>query len=177
LRDRGRTITLEVMFSRLPRWFLAIVFAAGIALGAWRVYTWAPERYVPAKFDTFIERIEKNRWSMAGWIVDSSYSDRWGYDKESLIDSGRAAFRHFQWLELRRGTETWTFAPGSATVIVTLELRGEGNQLATMARDTAASATEPFTFTFRKTGAMPWSWRLVSIDQPQLRIERGRSTY
>ncbi|HUG10141.1 MAG TPA: hypothetical protein VMM36_03965 [Opitutaceae bacterium] len=165
------------MLYRLPRWFYAFMFAAGIALGAWRVYAWAPERYVPAKFDAFIERVEANRWSMAGWIVATEYSDRWGYDKESLVGSGRSLFRHFQWVELRRGAETWTFAPGSATVTVTLELRGEGTQLATMARDTALTATEPFTFTFRKTGAMPWSWKIVSIDQPQLRIDRGRASY
>lgn len=165
------------MLSRFPRWLYLALFAAGVVLGAWRVYSWAPERHVPAKFDTFVERVEADRWSMAGWIVADTYSDRWGYDKESLVESGRSAFRHFQWLELRRGAETWTFAPGTATVSLTLDLRGEGNQLATVAKDTAATATEPFTFTFRKTGAMPWNWQLVSIDQPQLRIERGRGSY
>ena len=165
------------MFSRFPRWIYFLLFTAGIALGAWRVYAWSPERYVPEKFASFIERIEKNRWSMAGWIVDSSYSDRWGYEKESLVDSGRSVFRHFQWIEIRRGEETWKFAPGSATVTVTLELRGEGNQMATMAKDTASAATEPFTFTFRKTGVMPWSWRLVSIEQPQLKIGPGQRSF
>ena len=163
------------MLSRFPRWCYLAFFVAGVALGAWRVRAWAPVRYVPAKFDTFIERIEKDRWHMAGWIVADDYSDHWGYDKAGLIDAGHSVFRHFQWIELRRGEEKWQFGKGTATVTVTLDLRGEGDQIATLARDTAATATEPFVFTFRKTGAMPWSWRIVSIDQPQLNIDRGRS--
>lgn len=165
------------MLSRFPRWFYIAFFAAGIALGMWRVWAWQPERYVPAKFDTFIERIEKNRWGMAGWIVADGYSDRWGFNKESMIDSGRSVFRHFQWIEIRRSVETWSFGRGSATVTIVLELRGEGNQIATIARDTASEATEPFTFTFRKMGVMPWSWKLVSVEQPQLRLSPNRSSF
>lgn len=153
--------------------FAVVMFVAGI--GTQRlIRSWQPERYVPAKFDTFIGRVEANRWSMAGWIVADSYSDRWGFNKESLVDSGRSVFRHFQWIEIRRGEESWEFSSDSATVTVTLELRGDGTQVAAMARDTAAEATEPFVFTLRKTGFMPWNWQIVSIDQPQLRIGPGQ---
>ncbi len=30
------------MLTRFPRWFYIVIFVAGIALGAWRVWAWAP---------------------------------------------------------------------------------------------------------------------------------------
>ena len=160
------------MLARLPRWILLVLFATGIALSVWRVYAWQPERYVPNQFATLIARMEANRWRMAGWLIADDYSDRWGFNKKSLIESGSSVFRHFRWLEIKREGETWSRSEGSATVTVILDLKGEGTQLATIAKDTAAEATAPFVFTWKKTGPMPWHWKLSSIDQPQLNLRR-----
>lgn len=164
------------MIARLPRWVWIVVAVFGVATGIWRVRAWSPERYVPHQFDKFIGRIEANRWSMAGWLVADGYSDRWGQDKASLIDSGRSVFRSFRWIEIRRSEENWTFSPGVATVVVTLELRGEGSEIAAMAKDAAARATEPFVFTWRKTGPMPWQWNLTSMEQPQLTLRQWQAS-
>lgn len=164
------------MVSFLPRWIWIVFVALLLAGGTWLMFRWQPERFLPARFDTFVDRVENNHWRMAGWLVSDNYSDQWDFDKESLLKSGASVFRHFRWLEIQRGTEEWSFEHDRATVTVTLVLRGEGTQLATMAKDTASEATGPYLFTWRKTGSMPWQWYLVSIDQPELNLRRWRDS-
>jgi len=164
------------MIERLPRWIYVLAVAGIVVLTVWQIRRWAPARYVPARFETLVGRVEANRWWMAGWLVADDYTDRWGFDKKTLLDSGQSVFRHFRWIEMGRRDESWSFTSDTATVTVTLDLRGEGTQLAIIAKDAASEATAPFVFSWRKTGPMPWQWQLASMDQPQLNLRRWQGS-
>ena len=55
-----------------------------------------------------------------------------------------------------------------------LKIDGTGNQITEMIiKETRTHLLDPFTFHWKKSGFLPWSWKLIRIEHSKLEVPSG----
>jgi hypothetical protein len=145
---------------------------AGIAFSAWWVQ---PDRSLERIWTGLINAVESRNPSGIRDRLARDYSDRWGYDRESLTRDARLAFFHFRELELRVQDVVIARDGDRATITAIIRLHAAGSDEVADARLTVNSIFTPYTFEWERNKRFPWSWKLKSFDHSELELNRFRT--
>jgi len=117
----------------------------------------------------FLGYIESRRWGKCERMVADDYSDRWGFGRREISLALQDVGRHFIFtLRFDWETQSVTHRDDGYDIVGTAHLRGRGNPaVEIILRKARSFAEQPYTFRWKRTGAMPWSWELETLDHPQ----------
>ena len=149
------------------------LLVAAFTLVIFLVQLWQPSRQVRLHQRHLLRAVEKRNWPAVSRFIAPEYRDRWGQDKDIVLNNAAQAFGQFLFCGLQ-GTEHALDVHGdSGTIVVNLTLTGSGGPLADFAKQRVSSLSEPFTFRWQRRSWKPWDWLLVTADQPELEFDRG----
>ncbi|MFL6521575.1 MAG: hypothetical protein ACJ8NS_15255 [Chthoniobacterales bacterium] len=148
-------------------------FYAGLVLTmVWAIYLvrlWQPQRQIELHNTHLLAQIEKHNWKGVGEFIDDTYRDRWGNDRNLLLQRlsqvvgalGRTQIKSRD-VAIRREESRgyWT-----AKIMV----RGTG-EFADYIQTRVNSLDTPFEFEWKPGATWPWDWKLVSVRNPGLEI-------
>lgn len=171
--------TIKVSMAKVPsrryvfRWLLGIV--ACWTLGVQAVRFFDVEGQVHRKQEVFIEAFKGRDWKDLAGMVSLRYSDRWELDAKEMVKVLKWLRSHFLFLdiEISESAELVLDETGEQAFAVLrhgMRIEGRGSPVAQEAMARTSALVEPFVFRWKKEGVWPGSWRLLSIDQGELRV-------
>jgi hypothetical protein len=135
------------------------------------------ESQVRHRAEAFRRALAEGRSAKAWHMVSAEYRDQWNMDRDQVGSALRDVSRQFLTLRVDWVDPRFERTADGGVAMTTLP-RLEGKSLTPvgeMMLSTARRLEQPFTFTWRKEGWWPWTWRLVSITNPDLEIPQGYS--
>jgi len=154
----------------LRRHILLIAALATLALGAWCLSRWQPDRQVRRHTEQLLAAIEDKHWQEMAGLMGDEYSDRWGHDKATLVDHSKQAFAQFFVLTVTGSDLEVEESNGIGRARTHVAVTGRGGPLADLVLSRATELKQPFSFTWRQASWKPWDWKLIRIDQPELEV-------
>ncbi|MEZ5302685.1 MAG: hypothetical protein R3F11_18920 [Verrucomicrobiales bacterium] len=130
---------------------------------------WTPENQVRAKQEAFIEAASDKKWQKCRALMADSYSDRWGFNRDSARQALQDLGQRFLMLDVTFEEKSFEVADGTGTVKGKLTLKGSG-PAASFVIPEVQRLKEPFVFVWKKQSWTPWSWRLETVEQPELEL-------
>lgn len=153
------------------------IAAAFVAVLAWCLWFWQPERQVLRHQRQLLEAAQERKWTAVGALMDDGFNTPYGHDKTRALQLAAEALRTFFALQIA-GTETMALADGEGWKVRTvLRMDGRGMGAAEFVMSAVNDSREPFLFTWRRTGWKPWEWRLVGADHPLMARGTGAGTF
>ncbi len=146
---------------------------AALVLALWCLWLWQPERQLRLHQRHFLKACERRDWPAVARFVAADYGDPWGHDKEILVSRLQEAFGQFLFVSVVGESADASVAGNRGRVSGRLRLSGRGGPGAEMVMERANALREPFVFFWEKPAGRPWGWRLVRVEQPELRREDG----
>jgi len=158
-----RTMTVPLSWIKWP----VVVLTAGWLI--WLVQLWQPSRQIVRHTENLLTRASARDWPAVTAMMAEDYRDTWGHDRGLSVDKAREVFSHFFALRIVP-LEPLRVTPdsGEGTAVARVGVFGSGTAVAHRVMDEVQSTTEPFIFTWRKAGAWPWQWELVSAAHEEL---------
>lgn len=151
--------------------FRVIAVAAGVIflfVGVWGLVEFQPRRQLERANDRLMAAIERRDWKRVVPMISEDYQDAWGFDRQNAVSVGVELLQHFFGLGITRENESIEVRGDTGTVRARIRLVGNGTGIAQAVLAEANRLEEPFTVTWRREGWQPWSWRVVSVAQPEL---------
>jgi hypothetical protein len=134
------------------------------------LWLWQPERQLLLHQAHFRHAVEQRDWGRIQALLDSGYSDRWGYTRETGIQEARKWLGQFFVLTVTPGPVDDQLTPDGGTVTEQWKIDGTGAEGATLVQDALNSVQSPFLFQWKHASWKPWDWTLVRIDNPDLNL-------
>ncbi len=141
----------------------------------WLIWLWQPERQVRLHTTHFLKKVEQRNWNGARSFLARDFSDRWGHDASAALGDGHEVFSHFLFLTIESRVDHVDWQSPVATAHTLVKISGTGDPIAQMVMEKVNTLREPFDFTWRRAGRVPWAWELTSIDHPALRLDASGS--
>jgi len=144
----------------------ALAVATLLGLVLWLTWLWQPERQVRLHTAGLIKGIERRNWSKVEGLLADNYADRWGHDKGFVLSSLRRVFGSFIFLTIEQRSLRVDATTGQT--VTRVKMSGQGSGVAQYVMAKVNGLGDPFTFTWAKSGTLPWEWQLTSADHPTL---------
>ncbi len=141
-----------------------------VAIAIYLLWLWQPERQVALHQRHLLDAAQDRNWKKVGRFLSADYHDRWGFTRDTAPQAGGEVFRHFFTLEVRVQSSGLTVNRQAATAFDRLTLDGTGTFVAQEVVSRVNSLSKPFKFEWRRASSWPWDWKLVSVDQQELRL-------
>jgi len=155
-----------------------ILLASSFFLTALIFFIWfndSPEERVTRYQQEFLQAVADKKWSAAKGFVSPIYADRLGHNSETLLTDLRSVTRHFFALNIRsQGLLIKQTQPEQMTVTTYLTISGTGPGLTEFITQEVNKLQNPWTFSWKKTGALPWNWQVDQVDNTSLQIDAYR---
>jgi hypothetical protein len=170
----GHKAVAPLRTRKLPQRHNLVLLLLSMAIGATLVWYFHPDRSLARAWQDLVSSVEaRNSLALRSLLADD-YSDRWGYDRDTLVLEARLAFRNFERLRVT-ATEVEVRRRGdTATLKAIIRIEAEGTPSVADARAAVNGLFSPFEFSFRREPGFPWSWKLTGFDQPEFHLERYR---
>ncbi len=134
------------------------------------LWLWQPERQLLLHQSSFRYAIEHRDWARVQSLIDPTYSDRWGYTRDTGIAEARQWLGQFFVLTITPTPVSDQLTPGGGQVTEQWTLGGTGSEAAPEIIDRLNHVTTPFTFQWKHNSWKPWDWTLLHIDNPTLNL-------
>lgn len=154
------------------RWKSLSLALAAILAYFW-IAVWPAEIQVTKKQAALIEAIANRDTADLHSLLAPEYKDRWGFGADDAAQAFRDLARQFDDLTIDYTPENRSIDGSSALVTAHIRIGGSGNGFSDTIIRQANRLEEPYTFEWRKTSWAPWSWRVHSIDHPELEVPDG----
>lgn len=128
------------------------------------LWLWQPERQLLLHQASLRAAIEGRRWDRVAALMDSVYSDRWGYTRETGVTTGRQWLGQFFTLTITAEPVDHSWTSGGGTVKERWRMEGTGTEVCGLITDRVNSLQTPFIFTWKHGSWKPWDWRLMRVD-------------
>lgn len=129
------------------------------------------ETQVTKRKEQFRQALQEKNVRKALSMVSHGYRDQWGFSREDVGNAFRDVTSQFLTVQLEFRDEQLTERSGEIDFSARLRLNGQPlTPVGTMMSTQANQHREPFTFTWRKEGWWPWSWKLVTTASPELEL-------
>ncbi len=145
----------------------ALVIVAGFTI--WLVVQSMPSNAVRKKQAAFLMGIETRSSSRILKTIAEDYTDRWKFSRNDLVETTLDAGSQFMVMVVKG--EEISYERDGKTAIVKMKLKISGKPLGIFGKEITRrinSLKEPFVFTWEKQSFLPFSWRLVRMDNPAL---------
>jgi len=133
---------------------------------------WFGESGVELAQREFLEHFSERNWKECHRMVAENYDDKWQLKRNELSLLMQDFSRQFIvppqtiWRTLSITKQNKTYEING-----TLSFKGgSGPSSGIILREVSAYTGQPFRFTWRRKGIMPWSWQLESINHPTLEL-------
>lgn len=135
----------------------------------WLVVQSMPSNAVREKQAAFLLGIETRSSSRVFKTIAEDYTDRWEFSREDLIETTLDAGSQFMVMVVKG--EEISYERDGKTAIVKMNLKISGKPLGIFGNEITRrinSLKKPFVLTWEKQSFLPFSWRLVRMDNPAL---------
>jgi len=151
------------------------IFGFGTVLAVlFAMWFFQPDRTLERTWNGLIGAVEaRHAGAMRGYLAEV-YSDRWGYDRETLAADARLAFQHFTELDIRPANIRIERDGDIAKISAMLRLEAAGTIQALDARMRVNALTAPFTTRWRQRPGLLGGWEMTSLDHPELDLRSFR---
>lgn len=147
---------------------LVYALALGVCVAvSYLVWSWQPERQIQAQMKGLLSAASAKNWKKAGRFLAADYRDGWGQSREEALTNAGEFGRHFLALEIQ-GTGEVTRTDRSALWEGKLTFQGRGTAVGEALFSRAEELKSDFVFAWYKENWKPWSWKLVSVAQPEI---------
>lgn len=148
---------------------ISLIAAAVLALGA-LAWHWSPGRQAELHQRTLLRAVENRNWEKFGGLLAADYRDRWSHGREIILRQLPSAFQDFIACGvLSESPRVETKGP-EARVTARIRVVGSGGPIAQFVISRSAELRQPFTFSWRRAGWLPWRWELTAVDQPEIDV-------
>ena len=138
---------------------------------SWLFWLWRPERQVRLHTTHFLKKVEQRNWEGARSFLAGDFADAWKHDKTTAIEDAREVFSQFLFLTIESRTDRCEFLGADGTALTVVKISGTGGPVSQLVTEKVNGLREPFAFTWRHVGKAPWSWQLIRIGHPALKID------
>lgn len=154
---------------------LAIVFLAALILLVIQSFRWSGESGARRAHAKFLERLEDKKWGKCHRMIATDYSDRWDFNRDDVSLALRDVAGEFIIsLQINWSEGSITENDSRHTVAGRIQIDGRGSPaVPIIVREFKEFSAQPFRFEWRKSGFLPWTWKLVSIDHPSVEVPSG----
>ena len=154
--------------------WLAIAGAVGLVVTVVASLTiWRAEAQVMAHQKEFLRAVEDRKAKKIDRLLAANYADAWGFDRLDVLLACDDLRRCFLAVGFAVQDEKVEVSGGTGSYQARLRLQGSPVGAGQFIRERANRLREPFVFTWRKAGWLPWDWRLHRIDQVELTSLEG----
>jgi len=158
---------MEGNWSRVLKWF-ALVLVGWALIWVVRTFAVSEQTQMLRVHASFIESLEKRKWSAVDPLISADYADEWGHDAALLKSTMRELLGPFLFLSITPTITEARTAKGLGMVKCRIKVEGNGAGISSMVMAEANRVKEPWVFHWHKRGRWPWSWELVQIHNEQL---------
>ena len=132
----------------------------------------SPEKRLRAAHASLLDAMrDASRPRMARILADD-YKDGWGLTKSEAIGLAIQVNQQFVSIEMEVASLQTTVTGRTARTELTISLRGHGSAGADTIREKVSRLKVPFVLEWRRESWTPWSWKLVSVSQPEIRLPK-----
>lgn len=156
------------------RIFIAALLAI-LVLFVVQSFRWSGESGARRAHAKFLERIEDKKWGKCHRMIAADYADRWDFNRDDISLALRDVAAEFIIsLQIDWSEDSITENDDAHTLAGRIQIDGRGSPaVPIILREFKGYAAEAFRFEWRKSGLLPWAWKLVSIDHPSVEVPRG----
>jgi hypothetical protein len=161
--------------TRTRIYLLCLLIATSVLITVMQVIRWSGESGAERAQQEFLEHFTKRHWKKCHGMVAVNYSGTWHLDRKQLS------------LLMQDFSRQFIIAPrvGWQTISITKEneffeikgimsfKEGTGPASGLILSEIGSYTAEPFSFSWKRSSIMPWSWRLESIEHPTLELPAG----
>ena len=138
-------------------------------------FRWSGEKGAQKAHENFISYFSEKRFAKCSNSISDDYSDQWDFNNDEIALALRDYAKHF-FLSFQANWQNNSIRKTSETYQITgnLKINGTGNQITEMIiKETRTHLLDPFTFHWKKSGFLPWSWKLIRIEHSKLEVPSG----
>jgi len=146
-------------------------------LGVWVLTlcftTWRPVSQVRAHQEAFFRAVEDRKARRIDELLAPNYADQWGFDRTNVIracDDFRRCFLSVGLVPTEPLVESHS---GTGLYTACVRVQGSPTAVGAEIRRAANRLDAPFVFTWRRSGFLPWQWRLHRIHNEELTSLEG----
>lgn len=150
------------------RLLLQIGAACAAVIVLWGGWELTPGRGLARAQDRLLRETSARNWPAVTALVDETYRDAWGHDRDTAISSASEVLQNFLTLHVTAADTQITRDGPDAQISTILRVQGRGNAIGEAVRDTVNGLRSPFQFAWRQKSWKPWDWKLVSLSQPEI---------
>lgn len=166
LSSPGRRNTTTVQISFRIGFYAGLI--AAIALGAYLIQLWQPERQVELHTASLLKAIEQKDWPTIGKLIDPAYADQWHHDRALLLARLRAILQYTRNLHLTTHEPLVVATESGPEWMARITVAAEENELTAMIKGRVNPLKEPFRLQWRQQSWKPWDWKLVGASNEAL---------
>ena len=128
----------------------------------------SPPRQLAAAQRRLVEAISAKNTATIAQLVHPDYTDQWGFS----ADDWSGLLKDLRTLSpiLEINLENPVIDAGNGVVDTSLQIKSTGGPASGIIAARAVELKETTRFIWKRDGWQPWSWRLVSIQNPALEI-------
>jgi hypothetical protein len=136
---------------------------------------WSGESGAELAQQKFMDHFTKRKWKKCHEMVAASYSDKWNLERSELSLLMQDFSRQFI-IAPRAGWHTALITRTNSSFEVNGLMSfegGSGPSSGFILREIGNYTAQPFSFRWKHSTLMPWSWHLESIEHPTLELPSG----
>jgi hypothetical protein len=156
-----------------PRSQVIIVAGIGITVLLYHnLFVWPAEIQVREKQTAFLDAIEEG--DNAAWdnLLSEQYRDQWDFNKVNALISLQDIRSQFMAINISWTLTSEIIESSDATLTGSMKMEATGIYLPSDIVTSRVNRLEtPFIFTWKKESWLPWSWKLIRIENSGLDLD------
>lgn len=135
------------------------------------IFRWRTNSQLELHQTALIAGIEDNRWGPCKKRISEDYKDRWGWRRDDLKLVFQDIRSQFLVLGLHLKDAKWDVAGSKATLTTRIRVEGTPFGIGSSIQTMINRETAPMVFMWEKESWQPWSWKLVSMNHPEIDVD------
>jgi hypothetical protein len=148
-----------------------IVVGAVLLMAYLLVFRWNTNSQLELHQTALIAGIEDNRWGPCEKRISANYEDRWGWKRDDLRLVFQDIRSQFLVLGLHLEDAKWDVAGKKATLTARIRVEGTPFGIGSSIQSMINRESAPMVFKWEKESWQPWSWKLVSMNHPEIEVD------
>lgn len=152
-------------------WISLLLALTLIGCGAW--FAWwcfgrPPQEQVTAAQAKFLRAVEKRDWDRVKNMLTDDYSDDYGLDRDSAVQTAQQLLGGFYTITLKAEPVKVQAVPDLGMMVMKIRMEGNGVGLSQMVMSRVNQLKEPWFFHWHKKGRWPWDWKVVQVHNNEV---------